>query len=252
MKIPSPPGTRAPAQRHLPTAPVPPRNPRHLRRKLIHPAPLHGRRSVPHASQRKRMIAHPADHVLRLPHPPPRQARPRVQRIEPRHPDQLSRPARRPRRPPSCRPHPLTSPQQQPERRRRRPNSSSSAKAISTCSVLAGGTPGTQQPHHHIEVVQRPVLPVGTRVQYHHRRAEVSARRHPERQVDVDRVLRVPRRRPGQRRHGGHVRPGPRDQRVPPPRPLPRREEHRRRCSGILALCRRERIGPWSSTSAGC
>src|SRR6185369_15430639 len=72
------------------------------------------------------------------------------------------------------------------------------------------------------------VLPVQHPGPVRHHRAEVSARRHPERQVDVrPPVLRVPRRRPGQRRPGDPlVRPGPRDQRVPQPRPLFGREHH--------------------------
>jgi hypothetical protein len=82
-----------------------------LGRKAVHPPALPRGQPVPQAGQRQDVIPDAADHVLGLPHPAARDARPRVQPVQPGQPDELGRV----RRPDLGLRHGLTG--QQPERR---------------------------------------------------------------------------------------------------------------------------------------
>jgi hypothetical protein len=65
----------------------------HVRRKAVHAPALDRGDAVTQARQRKHLVSHATDHVLRLPHPSPRDARAGMEGVEPGQADQL-----RPRR----------------------------------------------------------------------------------------------------------------------------------------------------------
>jgi hypothetical protein len=183
-----------------------------LRRQLVQAPSLMRGHAMAQAGERKDVIPDTADHVLRLPYPAARDARPRVQRVEPAQANELRRGGR-------VRHRPLRrAAEQQPERRR--DGTELRRRCESDVHLQGAGQQGHAvdgRAAGHVQVIQGPVIAVHQVGPVGYNRSDVGPGGDAERQVNVrPAVLGSPRRRPGQRgARDALVGAGGRDQRVP-------------------------------------
>jgi hypothetical protein len=169
-----------------------------LSREAVHAPALYRGQAVAQAGQREDMIADPADHVFGLPHPAARDARPRVQPVEPGQAGELGRGRRRglsPRHRPAG---------HQPERRGVRAELSLGREGqVDLQGAGQQEDPVGGGPAHDVQVMNGAVVGVHDGGPVGYRRAEFGAGGETERQVDVGpAVFGADRGGPGQRDAG--------------------------------------------------